>query len=306
MHPSEALSPRDALGARVTAFVLDLAVVLLAAGPLAGAAGWGMAAVVALLYLGLLPGITGYTCGKAFLGAKVVKAGTTEAPGAARGVVRALIGLVELPVFLIAAIVSGSNDRRRRVGDLAAGTEVVGLAVAPSLVVRYAAAYVVLLSLFLGLSTLNTLLIVWAILIPMGIAIAAVVIGARRSALATAWLVAAGFTLVPAAYQSFAGLCAKGEGTCVDVASSRKAIPALIVIALTLAAFFALKGTTARMVLAVGTLVAGGLMVARLFDTDNMNLGAIVLILLLAGAVVNEILGRLAQQRAAAIDAATA
>jgi uncharacterized RDD family membrane protein YckC len=306
MHPSEALSPRDALGARLAAFVVDLVVILLAAGPLAGAAGWAMAAVFAVLY-GTFAGVTGYSCGKAILGAKVVKAGTTDAPGPVAGFLRALIGLVELTIFPIAAIVSGTNDRRRRVGDLVAGTEVVGVSPPGPVVARYALGYVALLSLFLGLSTVNTLLILWALLIPLAVFFAGVVFGSRREAAAIPWLVLAGFTIVPASYLTFSGLCAKGQGTCVDVASERSAgIPPLIIAVAALAAFFLLAAGIRRAVLAVGATVAAVLLALHLFDTTSMKIGAWLLLILIAVGVVSEVLGRLAAQREARAEATAA
>src|SRR5215213_6438008 len=98
MHPSDGLSPRDVFGARVTAAVLDLALVALSAGPLAGTSGSLFALGFSFVYLGIVQGFTGWSLAKAILGVRVVKAGTTGAPGPISGAIRWLLAPLGVPV----------------------------------------------------------------------------------------------------------------------------------------------------------------------------------------------------------------
>lgn len=304
MHPAEVLSPRDVFGARVGAFLVDAFLVAVAAGPLADGAGWAMAAVFAVLYLGVLGGITGYSCGKAVLGVKVVRAGTTDAPGLVGGLIRAVIGLVELPLFVIAAVVAATNDRRRRVGDLAGRTEVVGISPSSGQTALYAAGYVALLAIFVATSSFTTFLIIWALAVPVAVAFAVVILGVRREAVAGLWLVAAGLTLVPGCYLAFSDLCKRGEGACGDMSADHRAIPALIVVAVGIAAFFVLRGAVARAALALLTTVGGVWMMLRLFDSADMKIGGILILIALTVAAAAEVLRYVARQRAARFEAA--
>jgi uncharacterized RDD family membrane protein YckC len=83
---------------------------------------------VALLYAGIIQGLTGGTIGKLICGIRVMREDGRR-PGLGRGVLRWLLLIVDdFPYFipmLTGFIVALTNDRRRRVGDMAAGTFVV-------------------------------------------------------------------------------------------------------------------------------------------------------------------------------------
>jgi hypothetical protein len=302
MHPSEALSPRDVYGGRVFAYVLDLFLVLVAAGPLAGTTGWLFAIGFSLVYLGIVQGLTGWSLAKALLGVRVVRAGTTEPPGIVRGLVRWLVGLVELPI--IAGIVSSTNERRRRAGDYAAGTEVVGLAPAPRVRLLAVVGYVALLSIFVALSSFNTFLIIWAIFTPMVIAGLVVVLGSRRMPGGVLWLAGLGFALVASTLMSLGDLCKRGGGTCGDLALAHKAIPALIAVVVAIVVLFALRGVVAYVAVAVLVAFAQIWMFLRLREGDDMGFAAILMLILLAMALGAEMIkfarGRAEQRDAAA------
>jgi uncharacterized RDD family membrane protein YckC len=96
---------------------------------------FGLAAAVAwLAYLGLLPGVTGWTPGKLLAGVRV--AGSDgRPPGALKGVVRTLFWPVDgFPYFapgLVGFIVAQSTQRHQRVGDQVVGTFVVRAGTVP-------------------------------------------------------------------------------------------------------------------------------------------------------------------------------
>ena len=83
---------------------------------------------IALLYAGVIQGVTGGTIGKLICGIRVMREDGRR-PGLGRGVLRWILLIVDdFPYFipmLTGFIVALSNDRRRRVGDMAAGTFVV-------------------------------------------------------------------------------------------------------------------------------------------------------------------------------------
>lgn len=93
-----------------------------------------VALALGLAYLGVLPGVTGWTPGKRVVGIRVVDA-HGRPPGAARGVVRALLWIVDgFPYFLPALIgfgVAVSTQRHQRVGDQVARTFVVRAGTVP-------------------------------------------------------------------------------------------------------------------------------------------------------------------------------
>src|SRR4051812_48634596 len=99
MHPSEALSPRDIYGGRVTAAFLDLVLVAVSAGPLPGTSGWLFALGFSFVYLGILQGITGWSLAKAMMGVRVVRAGTTSAPGPISTAIRWVLAPLGIPVI---------------------------------------------------------------------------------------------------------------------------------------------------------------------------------------------------------------
>ena len=83
--------------------------------------------LIALLYTGVIQGLTGATIGKLVCGIRVMREDGRR-PGLWRGLVRWALLIVDAfpyPTMLVGFIVALSNDRRQRVGDLAAGTYVV-------------------------------------------------------------------------------------------------------------------------------------------------------------------------------------
>jgi uncharacterized RDD family membrane protein YckC len=84
--------------------------------------------LVGLLYGGVIQGLTGGTIGKVICGIRVMREDGSR-PGIGRGVLRWVLLIVDdFPYFipmLTGFIVALSNERRRRVGDMAAGTFVV-------------------------------------------------------------------------------------------------------------------------------------------------------------------------------------
>jgi len=84
--------------------------------------------LVWLLYGGVVQGLTGGTLGKLICGIRVMREDGSR-PGIGRGVLRWVLFIVDdFPYFipmLTGFIVALTNDRRQRVGDLAAGTFVV-------------------------------------------------------------------------------------------------------------------------------------------------------------------------------------
>jgi uncharacterized RDD family membrane protein YckC len=84
--------------------------------------------VVALLYGGVIQGLTGRTIGKLICGIRVVREDGSP-PGIGRGVLRWVLLIVDdfpwIIPMLTGFIVALTNNRRQRVGDLAASTFVV-------------------------------------------------------------------------------------------------------------------------------------------------------------------------------------
>jgi uncharacterized RDD family membrane protein YckC len=85
--------------------------------------------VIGVLYWMILPGLRGWTLGKLLLGLRVVREDGTVPAGIGKNVVRQLLWIVDNFPYIIPAltgfIVAMTNDRNKRVGDLAAGTLVV-------------------------------------------------------------------------------------------------------------------------------------------------------------------------------------
>jgi uncharacterized RDD family membrane protein YckC len=86
--------------------------------------------VIQVLYWVVLVGLTGRTVGKALTGVKVVRENDlSQPPGMGRAFLRHLLWIVDEFPYLIPGltgfIVAMTNPRRRRVGDIAAGTVVV-------------------------------------------------------------------------------------------------------------------------------------------------------------------------------------
>lgn len=80
------------------------------------------------VYLGVLPGLTGWTPGKRLTGIRVVGP-DGRPPGAWRGTVRSLLWIVDAFPYvlpgLVGFVVAQSTQRHQRVGDQVAGTFVV-------------------------------------------------------------------------------------------------------------------------------------------------------------------------------------
>ena len=88
-------------------------------------AGFGWA-VVALLYYLLFEGLLGRTVGKLVTGIRVIDAKTGRTPGMLTVLVRTLLRLIDgVGGYLLAWVVVVFNDRRRRIGDMAADTLVI-------------------------------------------------------------------------------------------------------------------------------------------------------------------------------------
>lgn len=100
------------------------------------------AVAVWLLYLGVLPGLTGWTLGKRVTGIRVVD-GAGGVPGLGRGLARGAFWIVDgFPYVipgLVGFIVALSTQRRQRVGDQVAGTFVVRAGTVPEAEERFLA-----------------------------------------------------------------------------------------------------------------------------------------------------------------------
>jgi uncharacterized RDD family membrane protein YckC len=85
--------------------------------------------VIGVLYWMILPGLKGWTLGKLLLGLRVVREDGTVPAGIGKNVVRQLLWIVDNFPYIIPAltgfIVAMTNNRNKRVGDMAAGTLVV-------------------------------------------------------------------------------------------------------------------------------------------------------------------------------------
>ena len=95
-----------------------------------GSYGFSLSGFPALLSIGIwvllipvLEGKTGQTLGKRVLNIKVIKDGSYSST-IASSVVRHLFDFIDC-IFLIGLIVAVTNEKRKRIGDLVAGTRVV-------------------------------------------------------------------------------------------------------------------------------------------------------------------------------------
>jgi uncharacterized RDD family membrane protein YckC len=90
--------------------------------------------VAGLAYWAVLPGIRGFTVGKAVAGIRVVRADGTVPAGVGPNLLRQVVGIVDyFPYFLpglVGFITALATPGHRRVGDMAAGTYVVSKEVA--------------------------------------------------------------------------------------------------------------------------------------------------------------------------------
>ncbi|WP_344620518.1 RDD family protein [Dactylosporangium salmoneum] len=79
-----------------------------------------------IVYHGVLEGTTGRTLGKLATGIRVVDEATGATPGLGKAFLRSVLLVIDgLFIYLVAMIVILTNDRRRRLGDMAAKTLVV-------------------------------------------------------------------------------------------------------------------------------------------------------------------------------------
>jgi uncharacterized RDD family membrane protein YckC len=82
--------------------------------------------VVVLLYYVVMEGMLGRTVGKMATGIKVVREDGTTPPGAGAALIRTLLRIIDgLFGYLVGFIIVLASDRRRRLGDMAARTQVV-------------------------------------------------------------------------------------------------------------------------------------------------------------------------------------
>jgi len=89
-----------------------------------GGSAWLLLIVV--LYYVLGEGLTGRTVGKLITGIRVVDPKTGGRPGLLSGVVRTALRLIDgIFAYLVAFLFVVNSDRRRRLGDIAAKTQVV-------------------------------------------------------------------------------------------------------------------------------------------------------------------------------------
>lgn len=85
--------------------------------------GW---VVVALLYYMLTEGLLGRTVGKFVTGIRVIDAKTGRTPGMFTVLIRTLLRVIDgIGGYLLGWIIVVLNDRRRRLGDMAADTLVI-------------------------------------------------------------------------------------------------------------------------------------------------------------------------------------
>jgi uncharacterized RDD family membrane protein YckC len=96
-------------------------------------AGWNVAfGLLLVAYYLLLEGYLGQTVGKMATGITVVSEATGRPPGMATAAVRTLLRLVDgMFSYAVAFVVALTNDKRQRLGDMAAHTLVVRTGPAP-------------------------------------------------------------------------------------------------------------------------------------------------------------------------------
>jgi uncharacterized RDD family membrane protein YckC len=82
--------------------------------------------VLVVLYYVFMEGTLGRTVGKMATGIRVVREDGTTPPGAGAALIRTLLRIIDgLFAYLVGFIIVLSSDRRRRLGDMAAKTQVV-------------------------------------------------------------------------------------------------------------------------------------------------------------------------------------
>ena len=129
-------------GRRIVATVVDAIILGIASGILAGlfgsnrssglglthlsAGGSILSVAFALVYYVVLEGLLGRTVGKLATGIRVVNEATGYPPGIGKAVVRTVLRIIDgLAGYLVGYVIVLGSSRRRRLGDMAAGTLVV-------------------------------------------------------------------------------------------------------------------------------------------------------------------------------------
>ena len=281
------LQPRDAFSARIGAFAADAAIALLAymaAG--GGGAGFAALAAVALVDLGVAPALTGYSLGKAIAGVRVAREGSTEVPGAGRGLLRWLLLWVD--VLLVGFVLAATSAKRQRLGDRLAKTWVVRLAPAPRVrAIAWVSWFVLVLLLLTGWSKIAGLAVA-AVLVPFVIAATVTIWGVTRERAPWPWLVGLGGCLVPAVYMSSVDLCGQISGTCPkpgDMSDSRQALVSVVAFALAAALLFVRRSAARDGAFAALVLVGEAWLLVKLRDRGIPTLPPIVIALIALGVV---------------------
>jgi hypothetical protein len=152
-----------------------------------------------------------------------------------------------------------------------------------------AVAVAALLSLYLLSQGFWTFVIFWAIVAPILIAGALVVLGNKPFPGGLLWLAGAGFATVPAAYMSFSSLCERGQGSCPELTNSHKALWALIALGIGWVVLFAVRSAAGRMAF-VGLATFGMVwMILRMRTGEEMIFAAVMLVILLVFAIIGEL-----------------
>jgi uncharacterized RDD family membrane protein YckC len=115
-------------GRRIVATVIDAIILGIASGILAGEFGSRRILPVAFaaVYYVVLEGLLGRTVGKLATGIRVVNEATGYPPGIGKAIVRTVLRIIDgLFVYLVGFVIVLGSSRRRRLGDMAAGTLVV-------------------------------------------------------------------------------------------------------------------------------------------------------------------------------------
>jgi uncharacterized RDD family membrane protein YckC len=279
------LQPRDAFSARLGAFAADIAIALLAYKAVGGGgAGLGVLLAVALVDLGIAPALTGYSLGKAIAGVRVVREGSTEPPGVARGVLRWLLLWVD--IFLVGFVLAATSPNRQRLGDRVAKTWVVRLAPAPRVRAIAWAAWFVLVLVLLVLWSKVVGLAVAAVLVPFVVAATVMVWGITRDRAPWPWLLGLGVCLVPAAYMSSVDLCGQVSGTCLPASAmsdSRQAAVSVAAFALAAALLFVRQSAARDAAFAALVLVGEVWLLVKLRDRGISTLPPLVIVLIAVG-----------------------
>ena len=311
MRDRESRDPGAAFNERVAAYLLDWLVLggaaFLAGG--GGAAGLGAALVVTLLNVGIAPGLTGYSLGKAIAGVRVARVDTTEPPGVVAGLIRwAAFAVDNLFAGLVGLIVSGRTQRRQRVGDLVARTWVIGLRPAARARAIAGVAFLALCLALLFVRSTAAGLAVAAVLIPVALGVTVIVAGVGGRRAPWPWLAGLGVALVPACWMASVKTCDQIAGTCIsgdDLSNSRQAVVSVILL-LIAAGLLVLRRSPARDAAFAALVLLGQLwLLVKLIDSRERP-ETIMVIALIALEIGYEIVSRVRRARDRAAEAAPA